>query len=74
MIKSSVSKQGDLNMAFDKNKYDDGWKKENTVIFSVRLFKSTDADIIEEMSKHESKASFLKMCAREYIANHKEQG
>ena len=36
---------------FDRKKYNLEWKKENTLAFNVRLFKSTDADIIEAIKK-----------------------
>ena len=45
------------------------WKKENTVFFGLRLFKTTDADILEEMANHTNKQSFLKKAIRYYIAN-----
>ena len=67
-------------MAF-KNKedlyhYDEKWKAENTFRFSVRLQRSTDADLIERVEKATSMQGELKRLARlgiEYEALLKEQ-
>lgn len=52
------------------------WAKENAVIFSVKLMKRTEADIIEYMDKMLAKGigkgTLLKMALREYMQNHKE--
>lgn len=45
------------------------WKKKNTVLFSTRLFKTTDADIITELDKHSNRGAFVKRAIRYYIAN-----
>ena len=39
------------------------WQKENTVIFSIRLFKSTDADILAALDGKQ-KATEIKRLAR----------
>ena len=61
-------------MAYD----DQAWKAEKTVVFSMRLQKSTDADILEYLAAHEDKAAgisrqgLFKKALREYMANHAE--
>ena len=47
------------------------WKKANTVTFSLRLQKSTDADLLELLSKG-PKQTIIKAALREYIKNHPE--
>lgn len=52
------------------------WIKENTIIFSVKLMKRTEADIIEflksNLEKGISKNTIIKLALREYMDNHKE--
>lgn len=36
---------------FDKKKYHAEWQKENTITVTVRLFKSTDSEIIKAISE-----------------------
>ena len=45
------------------------WKKKNTVFIGLRLFKTTDADIIEYTDKQTNKGRFVKKALRYYIAN-----
>lgn len=47
------------------------WQKENTVVVTMRLQKSTDADILELLDG-KSKQTIIKEALREYIANHRE--
>ena len=47
------------------------WQKENTVVVTIRLQKSTDADILE-LFKNGQKQTIIKAALREYMANHKE--
>lgn len=46
------------------------WQKENTVVITMRLQKSTDADILDYLSD-KAKQTTIKTAIREYIANHK---
>lgn len=48
------------------------WAKEKTVIISMRLQKSTDADILAFL-EGKQKQTVIKEALREYIANHKEK-
>ena len=52
------------------------WIKENTIIFSIKLMKKTEADIIEfldqQMSNGIAKGTTIKTALREYMDNHKE--
>ena len=70
MIKSSVSKQGDLYMAYDKNASQAKWDKENTVHYSLKLQRGTDLNIIEYLNGQPNKQGVIKDALREYIANH----
>jgi len=45
------------------------WAKENTVVYSLRFQKSTDADIIEYLAD-KPKQTTIKTALREYIKNH----
>lgn len=45
------------------------YKKKNSIMFSFRLQKSTDADIIEFL-EGKTKQAVIKKALREYIANH----
>ena len=60
-----------MEKKFDKTKYDNEWKKKNSVAFSLRLFRGTDGDIIEfldnEGKKGKSKATVIKQALREKI-------
>lgn len=50
------------------------WIKDNTIIFSIKLMKRTETDIIEFLDKRQeqgiSKATVFKAALREYILNH----
>ena len=48
------------------------WSREKTVVISMRLQKSTDADILSFLDGKQ-KQTIFKQAIREYIANHKEQ-
>lgn len=48
------------------------WVKENTVMVSVRLQKSTDKDILDYLS-NKSNQTVIKLALREYIKNHSEE-
>ena len=48
---------------------DYNWKKQNTVFFGMRLFKTTDADIVTVLDKQKNKQGFVKAALRYYIAN-----
>ena len=57
---------------FDKTKYDNEWKKKNSIAFSLRLFRGTDGDIIEFLDlqgkQGRSKAAVIKEALREKMA------
>ena len=46
------------------------WAKEKTVMITMRLQKSTDADILEFLDG-KAKQTVIKQALREYIQNHK---
>lgn len=46
------------------------WAKENTIVFSTRLQKSTDADILAFL-EGKAKQTIVKAALREYMENHK---
>ena len=52
------------------------WIKENTIIFSVKLMKRTEQDIIEYLEKMAdqgvARGTVFKLAIREYMANHPE--
>ena len=47
------------------------WQKENTVVITMRLQKSTDSDLLEYLNKG-PKQTIIKAALREYIKNHPE--
>ena len=47
------------------------WQKENTVVVSLKLQKSTDADILQYLDG-KVKNAIIKAAIREYIQNRKE--
>lgn len=47
------------------------WVKKNTVFIGIRLQNNTDKELIEFLSKQESKQGAIRAALREYIANHK---
>ena len=57
-------------MAYDEKKR----KEECTVMFSMRLQKSTDADILEylaqQMEKGKTRQGIIKAALREYMSKH----
>ena len=50
------------------------WMKENAIIFSIKLMKRSEADIVnyveENLARGIGKNTLFKMAMREYIANH----
>ena len=48
------------------------WQKENTVMLSMRLQKSTDGDILSYL-EGKPKQTIIKLALREYMENHKEE-
>lgn len=45
------------------------WQQENTVVITMRLQKSTDADILDFLSVRNKQAT-IKAALREYMTNH----
>lgn len=45
------------------------WQKENTVVITMRLQKSTDADLLAYL-EGKSKQTVIKLALRDYIKNH----
>lgn len=45
------------------------WQRENTVMMSIRLQKSTDADILNYLSGKQ-RQTIIKAALREYMVNH----
>ena len=48
------------------------WDKKNTVMVSVNLVRSTDADILQFL-EGKQKQTVIKLALREYMKNHKEE-
>lgn len=48
------------------------WQKENTVMISMRLQKSTDADILSYL-EGKTRQAVIKAAIREYMENHKDE-
>ena len=48
------------------------WDKKNTVMTSVKLVRSTDADILQFL-EGKQKQTVIKAALREYMKNHKEE-
>ena len=53
------------------------WMEKNTIVFSVKLMRRTEADIIEyldaNLAKGVGKGTVIKAALREYMENHKEE-
>ena len=51
------------------------WDAENTMVFSIKLMRRTESDIIdflnENLSRGISKGATIKAALREYMQNHK---
>ena len=54
----------DLAAKKRRTEANDAWKKANTVIFSIRLQNSTDADIIERLAGAKSRQGEVKKLIR----------
>ena len=52
------------------------WMKQNSKMYSIKVMKKTESDILEFLEKQERPISTIKAALREYIASHKneEQG
>ena len=48
------------------------WDKKNVIFATTKLFKTTDADIIEFL-EGKSRSTVFKAALREYMNNHKEE-
>lgn len=48
------------------------WKKENTVVVTMRLQKNTDADILQYLDG-KAKQTVIKAALREYMKNHEDR-
>lgn len=53
------------------------WMEKNTIVFSIKLMRRTEADIIEyldaNLAKGIGKGTIIKAALREYMENHKEE-
>ena len=53
------------------------WMEENTIVFSVKLMKRTEADLIAFFDTMQArgipKVTVIKAALREYMENHKEE-
>lgn len=53
------------------------WMAENSIVFSVKLMRRTEADLIEFFDKMQKRGvprgSIIKQALREYMTNHKEE-
>ena len=76
-IKMEVMKEMEENMARKTKYYSDAkaeWEKANTYLFSVRLQRTTDADIIEKLEAAESRQGEVKRLVRLGIAYEQQGG
>ena len=48
------------------------WMKENSKMYSLKIMKRTESDILEFLEQQERPVSTIKVAIREYIQNHKE--
>ena len=52
------------------------WDKENSMVFSIKLMRKSEADIIEYLESNQSKGirrgTIFKKALREYMVNHPE--
>lgn len=50
------------------------WMSENSIVFSVKFMRTTEADMIEYMEKHMkkgvAKGTLIKQALRDYMKNH----
>lgn len=60
-------------MKTERAAYMDEWQKKNTIIFSIRLQNTTDADLIEWLADKPSRQGEIKRLMRIAIALEKEQ-
>ena len=58
-----------MNMASEKRK---AWEKENTVVISIKLQRSTDADILRYLNG-KSKQTIIKLALRGYMEKYPER-
>ena len=75
--KMEVKKEMEENMARKTKYYSDAkaeWEKANTYLFSTRLQRTTDADIIEKLEAAESRQGELKRLVRLGIAYEQQGG
>lgn len=53
------------------------WMEKNTIVFSIKLMRRTEADIIEyldaNLAKGIGKGTIIKAALREYMENHKDE-
>jgi hypothetical protein len=53
------------------------WMEKNTIVFSIKLMRRTESDIIEyldaNLAKGVGKGTIIKSALREYMENHKEE-
>ena len=53
------------------------WMEKNTIVFSIKLMKRTEADLIEFFDAMQArgipKGTIIKTALREYMKNHKEE-
>ena len=53
------------------------WMEKNTIVFSIKLMRRTEADIIEyldaNLAKGVGKGTIIKAALREYMENRKEE-
>ena len=50
----------------------DKYNKANTIVINIRLIKSTETDIIEQLKKQPNKSGYIKALIRAEIKNKKE--
>ena len=67
MLASQINEGCTMPNSEAKNK----WDRENSIVFSIKLMKKTDADIIEflnsQLAQGISKGQTIKIALREYI-------
>lgn len=51
-----------------KNEKNNEWKKKNTIVVGLRLFRTTDADIVKYVEHAPNRGKFVKQALRYYVA------
>lgn len=50
------------------------WMKANSKMYSIKIMKRTESDILEYLEKQDKPVTTIKQAIREYMHNHPENG